>query len=231
MLAFSSKYLYIDDVIGCSFSCAGIASGKTFTIGKGVVIMSNNNNQKEIWQDVKEFDGIYQISNFGRLKSFKVNSQGRILSNINKKGDYLSVVLTTKKKVRYVRLHVLVAEAFLSKPLNKREINHKDCNKQNNNVNNLEWVTKKENYWHARENGLTNFEGMIFYNRYIKANPVMQYNMNNKYLKTYRNCKIASDISGVCHRNIHQVAAKEEYKPGKTRQQAGGYIWKFVKEY
>ena len=69
----------------------------------------------EEWRWVKGFEGLYQISNLGRLKSFKKYREGYILSENNKKGGYLSVVLTdnVQKKKRYTRLHNLVAEAFL----------------------------------------------------------------------------------------------------------------------
>ena len=98
----------------------------------------------EIWKNVPEFNGIYQISNLGRLKSFKEIKSGRILSNINRQGGYLSVVLQYKGFIRYTRIHRLVAETFISNPDNKPEVNHIDGNKQNNCVDNLEWVTRKE---------------------------------------------------------------------------------------
>lgn len=71
----------------------------------------------EEWKWIRGFEGVYQISNYGRLKSFKKYGHGYILSNKNQKGGYLSVVLqdTIQKKKRYVRIHVLVAEAFIGR--------------------------------------------------------------------------------------------------------------------
>ena len=89
----------------------------------------------EIWKDVKGWEGLYQISNYGRLKSFKVYPEGKILKLTNKNGDYYSVVLQgIGLKPKSTRIHRLVAEAFLPNPCNLPEINHIDGKKQNNHI-------------------------------------------------------------------------------------------------
>jgi hypothetical protein len=187
-----------------------------------------DNTMKELWQDIKGFNGIYQISNLGRLKSFKKIKTGRILSNKNSNGDYLSVVLKTKKNTRYCRLHVLVAESFISNPDNKPQVNHKDGNKQNNYVDNLEWVTASENIQHAIKLNPNMVAGMYHYNRFIRPKTLEQFTLNGKFIAQHENSIEAQKSTGVCSRNILQVASQDEYKPGLTRKQAGGFIWRYA---
>lgn len=182
--------------------------------------------QQEIWKDIVNFEGIYQISNFGNLKSFKRNREGHVLSEKDKRGHYLSVILCYQSKTRCTRIHRLVAEAFIPNPENKPQVNHIDGNKQNNRVDNLEWATAIENMAHARETGLSSFIAMNHYNQIERPFKIIQCDLSGKFLAEYKNAKDASDASGVCQRNILQVANKTEYKKGLTRKQAGGYIWK-----
>ena len=181
----------------------------------------------ETWKDIKGFEGIYQISNMGRVKSFKADPNGRILSIKNSKGDYLNIVLCHGNKRRSVKVHRLVAEAFIPNPDNKPEVNHKDGNKQNNRVGNLEWVTRAENHRHALALNPNILKGMVQYNRYIRPRTIQQFTMDGRFVAEYANSTEAEKATGVCQRNILQVANRDEYKPGKTRRQAGGYIWRF----
>jgi len=188
-------------------------------------------NSKELWKPVKGFESVYQISNHGRLKSFKSDKKGRILSNVNKKGGYLSVVLKNGSCKKYTRIHRLVAEHFIKNPLNKKEVNHKDLNKQNNHYKNLEWVTPKENMKHAIKNNSNITKGIINYNKYIKPRKIIQLNKNLEFINVFNNAKEANEKTSVCARNILQVANKTEYKQGKTRKQAGGFVWVFEADY
>jgi hypothetical protein len=104
----------------------------------------------EEWRDIANFDGIYQISNLGNIRSWANNRHGRLkgprpLRECLNRNGYLSVPL--KGKQYYT--HRLVAEAFIPNPDNKPEINHKNCMRQNNTVDNLEWVTREENIKHG----------------------------------------------------------------------------------
>lgn len=180
----------------------------------------------EIWKWIDGFEGAFQVSNYGHLKSFKKNKNGHLMSNINKKGGYLSVVLVYKNKTRYCRIHNLVAEAFISPKPFKHHTHHIDGNKQNNNVENLIYLSTKD---HTKETMLNNphfLDGMINYNKYVKTKTIYQYDKNMNFIKKYPNAKEASIETGVCQRNILQVANKEEYRPGLIRSQAGGFIWK-----
>jgi len=182
---------------------------------------------KEKWKPIKGFEGVYKISSHGRLKSFKSALRGRILSNINKNGDYISVVLGVKDKIRYCRIHVLVAEAFISENHEGLEVNHIDGNKQNNHIDNLEWVTRKENIRQAISLNPNILKGMIHYNKYVRPKKIRQLTLSGELINKFNNAKEAQKITGVCQRNILQVAARTEWKPGKIRSQAGGYKWMF----
>ncbi len=106
----------------------------------------------EIWKDIKGYEGHYQISNFGRVKSIKFG-KGRILKNFKYGGEYLGVDLGINGIAKQTLVHRLVAGCFVKNLLNKPATNHKDGNKQNNYYKNLEWVTYKENTIHAYKNG------------------------------------------------------------------------------
>ena len=105
---------------------------------------------KEIWRDIKDFDG-YQISNLGRVKSFKQKKDGRILPLIKQK-NYLYVSLSKHSKEIRRLVHRLVAEAFIPNPDNLPEVNHKDEDTMNNEVENLEWCTAKYNMNYGTRN-------------------------------------------------------------------------------
>ena len=127
-------------------------------------------NVGEVWKDIKDFPN-YQISNFGRVKSKgryrkvgiknvdKVYRKEFIINGyINKKG-YKQVTLYDKNgKPKTMRIHRLVAMNFIDNKNNKSQINHKDGNKLNNHVNNLEWCSDIENKHHAIENGLVDLK-------------------------------------------------------------------------
>lgn len=186
----------------------------------------------EEWKWVNGFEGVYQISNLGRLKSFKRCQNGYILSNINAKGGYLSVILSDPiaKKKRYTRIHILVAEAFIGNIPRGYHVHHIDDNKQNNVASNLEIIHPKI---HRKETEITHpqiITGMRNYNKYERPKHIIQYDLDNHFIAEYANAEIASRLTGVCQRNILQVANCEEYKPGKIRKQAGGYIWKIKEE-
>ena len=108
---------------------------------------------KEIWKDIKGYEGFYQISNLGRVKSLKkwsVNdrafvSNESLLTPWNNGNDYLVVSLSYNNKRKNHYIHRLVAEHFIDNPYEYSQVNHKDYNKRNNNVNNLEWCTAKYN--------------------------------------------------------------------------------------
>lgn len=120
---------------------------------------------KEEWKSIKGYEGLYEISNFGRVKSLlgwngrKYIQRERILAPYKQQSNkYYSrsvVKLTKDNKTKDFKVHRLVAEAFIPNPNNYRVVNHIDGNPLNNNAENLEWCTQKMNIKHAINNELT----------------------------------------------------------------------------
>lgn len=117
--------------------------------------------EEEIWKDVKYSNGFYQVSNLGRVKSMgfsvgnpwndvKAQRKGKVLKPIVLFGyEKVNVYYNDTKLLRFV--HRIVSEVFIPNPDNKRCVNHKDYNRRNNRVDNLEWTTQKENIHHAMQ--------------------------------------------------------------------------------
>lgn len=103
----------------------------------------------EIWKDIEGYEGLYQVSNFGRIKSFK-SFKSKILKPSLQSAKYLQITLCKNEK-KSVLMHRLVAKAFIVNPNNLPWVNHIDGNKLNNNVDNLEWNTEKEDCENKRK--------------------------------------------------------------------------------
>ena len=106
--------------------------------------------EQEIWKDIKNYEGLYKISNLGRVKSLpkyagRSYRKEKILKTYLDKNGYVKVILCKNNRTRFLSIHRLLAEAFIPNPNDYPQINHKDENKQNNSLNNLEWCTCKYN--------------------------------------------------------------------------------------
>lgn len=119
---------------------------------------------KEIWKDIKDYEGLYQVSNLGKIKSleriveydtppYKHTVKEKLRSLSIKNNGYLFVSLYKDNKGKNFHIHRLVAEAFIDNIKNKATVNHIDSDKTNNNVSNLEWATQSENNKHAYKVG------------------------------------------------------------------------------
>lgn len=116
---------------------------------------------EEIWKDIQSYVGLYQVSSFGRVKSLPKtwvagynvlhSHGGKILKDFKCANGYARVGLCKNDKVKRYSVHRLVAVNFLSNPLNKETVNHKNGVKHDNTVDNLEWATQKENIKHAHD--------------------------------------------------------------------------------
>ena len=102
-----------------------------------------------MWKDIKGYEGLYQVSDDGHVRRLLKNDRTKPVKN--REGLYLSVSLSKKSKRRSYNIHRLVAEAFLERPVGATEVNHKDGNKWNNDISNLEWVSQRENMLHAMQ--------------------------------------------------------------------------------
>ncbi len=118
----------------------------------------------EIWKDIKGYEGLYQVSNLGRVRSLdhiyitkcgkRMLVKGQMKKPSSDNDGYMFVLLRRNGKQKRCAIHRLVAKAFITNQYNKPEVNHIDAVKSNNRVDNLEWVTGKENIQHAMDKGL-----------------------------------------------------------------------------
>lgn len=110
----------------------------------------------ELWKDIKDYEGRYQISSYGNIRSLNYLGHGNIrkLAPMKDTKGYLRIGLYCNGKRKIFKIHRLVAQAFIDNPCNKAEVNHKDGVKTNNCVENLEWATARENSLHAYKHGL-----------------------------------------------------------------------------
>lgn len=167
--------------------------------------------KKEIWKEVNELRGRYKVSNFGRIKRCKRvrGHTGYLLSPCLSDGGYFIVCLINNKG-RYQRyyVHRLIGVAFLKNPDNKKFINHKNGVKNDNNVDNLEWVTFSENMKHAFAMGLYRNPGKPRFNRLEVLAMHEIYNLNPKWNTIMRFSK-KYDVSPVV---IYKMIKGETYK-------------------
>jgi hypothetical protein len=175
---------------------------------------------KEIWKDVVGFEGRYQVSNKGNVKSlhFLGHNKERLMKLSEHHTGYLIVQLGKRPAKNYL-VHQLVASAFIIPVEGKKFVNHIDGNKHNNCVENLEWVTAQENITHAIETGLRDPHNVP--KRYGKAHysskPVLQYDLNGKFIKKW-DCQ--SDVARAF--NIKSIGFCID-KPTMTCK---GYMWR-----
>lgn len=112
-----------------------------------------NDYEGEEWRDIEGFEGIYLISNYGRLKHILNPLHHTLRKPYPAPNGYLRLVLSHKNKRKTVSIHREVAKAFIPNLNNYETVNHKDLDKTNNNLSNLEWLPIKDNIIHAKENG------------------------------------------------------------------------------
>lgn len=154
----------------------------------------------EVWVDVDEegFEGIYQVSNKGRVKARP--AYNRKVEKLLKpmKREYMVMIFCLNKVQKCFYQHRLIAKAFIQNPENKPFINHKNSNKHDNRIENLEWCTQKENVAHANENNLLQ-RGEKRYNNVLKEKDV---------LEIFNSDKKSKDLSrefGVSQRHVNSI--------------------------
>lgn len=170
----------------------------------------------EQWKDIKGYDGLYQVSNLGRVKSLKRKVwNGKKYYTIPEKplklgfnGRYYHVRLSKAGAVKIYVVHKLVAEAFIPNPNNHPVINHKDENKTNNNVDNLEWCSIKYNCNYGNRNNTL-------------RKKIYQYDLQGNFIKEWCGMRVASRELNICYSSIYKCCSKKV-------NIAGGYVWSYA---
>lgn len=171
----------------------------------------------ENWKNVVGYEGYYEVSDLGNVRSVTRVKRGKVLSPSKRQHGYLGVQLYGKggnaRKFRTFSVHRLVAEAFIPNPENKPEVNHKDEDKTNNRVENLEWVSHKENM--NRGTLPKRFKGRKSH----RARPILQFDTNGNLIGEYESASDAGKKLNLSYKNIQNSLYKG--------QLAYGYVWKF----
>ena len=166
----------------------------------------------EDWKDIAGYEGIYQVSNKGRVRSvcLRHSSKPRVMKQRFAGRNYLYVGLSLNGVQKKYSVHRLVAKAFIPNPYNKPEINHINGDKTNNSANNLEWVTSRENKAHAHKTGL--------YDEAISNSeiPVIAMDEKTGEEREYKSIIEAARILKL-HPGSVARAAKGKYKAGKYK--------------
>lgn len=169
--------------------------------------------KQKIWKPIKGYEGLYEVSNIGKVRSLNYLHTGRVkeLKAMKSTKGYSQVSLWKDGKPQIRLIHRLVAEAFIPNPERLPCVNHRDEVKTNNTVSNLEWCTKKYN---------NEYSGNIEKAIETTKKPIFQYTKNGEFLQEFESIMEAERLTGINNANISQCCL------GK-RKSAGGFIWKF----
>jgi hypothetical protein len=158
----------------------------------------------EIFKEIKGYENLYQVSNQGRIYGVK---RGKFLRPLLNNNGYMMVNLCKDNKLKKCLIHRLVANAFIPNPLNLSDVNHRSEIKTDNRVENLEWMSHKENCNYGMKK--------------IKVSKkILQFTKDGKFVKEYPSAIEASRQTRISNQSISQCCL------GKTHS-AGKYIWKF----
>lgn len=178
------------------------------------------NLENEVWKDIAGYEGYYQVSNFGNVRSLdredirnngvKRNLKGKLMNPRLDKDGYIVINFCKEGIKKTHKIHRLVAIAFLPNPSNLPEVNHKDEDKKNNYVNNLEWCSTKYNINYGSRNERSAQK---------RRKKVNQFSKEGNLINTFNSIREASIATGIDEKWISNCYCKKQ----KT---AGGYIWK-----
>lgn len=163
----------------------------------------------EEWKPIKDFEDKYAVSNLGRVKNIRTNKIKK--PHILPSGYIMTHLYIGDGIYKNCLIHRLVAEAFIEKPLFKEylEVDHIDCNPANNKVDNLQWVTRKENLDRSFD----------LKHQTKNKKPVQQFNLDGQLITTYESVCEAFRQTNIRH--ISEAASG-------IRKTAGGYKWKYI---
>ena len=175
--------------------------------------------ENEIWKPIEGCEGLYEVSNYGRVKSYKWNKV-KIVKSSSKCGNngYFRICLSKNGIKEMKHIHRLVAEAFIPNPNNLPQVNHKNEDKSDNRVENLEWCDSKYNdLYGTRNKRITETKKK---NNSLGEKPVLQYTLDGQFVAEYKSIIDASRITSV-KRQIISYCCNNQVKKRK------GFIWKF----
>lgn len=173
----------------------------------------------EEWRDVVGYEGIYQVSNMGNVRSLHYGRCKLRVLRKNRNG-YLAVDLCKNYKIQNFRVHRLVALAFIPNPNNYGDVNHKNEDKTDNRVENLEWCTRKYNNNYGTRNN--RHSATVKGNRFSKRRSVIECDVNGNFIAEYESIAAAARSKGISTSTIGSCLSHRKYS--KT---AGGSIWKY----
>lgn len=184
---------------------------------------------QEIWKDIEGYEGEYQVSNFGNVRSLNFMRRG-VTRELAKKhsGGYSYVILYKKTKIKRKRIHRLVAETFIPNPDNLPEVNHKDENKENNRIDNLEWCTHQYNFRYTYDRHPEHKERII--QEGIKTakrkQRVVQKDLQGNIVAVYRGVHAACQAT----RSGYYCLLSRLENQNKTKIPYRGFLWEYEKE-
>ena len=176
---------------------------------------------KEIWKDIADYGGSYQVSNLGRVR----NADGLVMKQRRGKDGYCRILLYKDGKYKGEYPHILVAKHFIEKPTGDNlEVNHIDGVKQNNSVSNLEWVTRRENHFHAVKLGLKPPNPTLgkYGSEKPCSKPIYQYSLDGVFIRAWRSRADAAEYYNTTPNSISRCM-------NGVRQSCKGYIWRHEK--
>lgn len=183
---------------------------------------------QEIWKDIVGYEGLYQISNFGNVKSLNYNHThtSKLLVPKRHHSGYVMVTLCKNNIHKNKFIHILVANAFIENIENKPCVNHIDGDKHNNHVSNLEWVTHKQNTQHAIKTGLrknlTPLKG-LFGGSHPASKKILQFDINGNFIREWDCISVAANYYGLNSCTISNCCAFR-------KKSAKGYIWRYAEK-
>lgn len=187
----------------------------------------------EIWRPIEGFEGLYEVSNYGNVKALpkRIDSGGchrdfpeRMMRSADDKDGYLRLSLyDSNHKAHTKKVHRLVADAFLGNPDKLSQINHKDGNKKNNHVENLEWCTQSHNMKHAVRTGLIRLDGIHNPNHKLRTEDV-EY-IKKHYIPKDKNysMKALAVSFGVNRKTIANIVKGDTWTGGRYGRCSGNF--------